>query len=65
MMIPTTLMGQADASSAGKTCKMETNKEFSWKSICLCMYIYNIHILKTANGYSADKDFPRFLNMDC
>ena len=53
MMIPTTLMGQADASSAGKTCINGKQTKNLVGSLYMPLYVYNnIHILKTANGYS-------------
>ena len=53
MMIPTTLMGQADASSAGKTCINGKQTKNLVGSLYMPLYVYNnIHILKTANEYS-------------
>lgn len=53
MMIPTTLMGQADASSAGKTCINGKQTKNLVGSLYMPLYVYNnIHILKTANRYS-------------
>ena len=53
MMIPTTLMGQADASSAGKTCINGKQTKNLVGSLYMPLYVYNnIHILKTADRYS-------------
>ncbi len=53
MMIPTTLMGQADASSAGKTCINGKQTKNLVGSLYMPLYVYNnIHILKTADKYS-------------
>tara|TARA_Y100000591_G_scaffold193233_1_gene167082 strand:+ start:15597 stop:16727 length:1131 start_codon:yes stop_codon:yes gene_type:complete len=53
MMIPTTLMGQADASSAGKTCINGKQTKNLVGSLYMPLYVYNnIQILKTADRYS-------------
>ena len=53
VMIPTTLMGQADASSAGKTCINGKQTKNLVGSLFMPFYVYNnIHILKTADKYS-------------
>ena len=53
VMIPTTLMGQADASSAGKTCINGKNTKNLLGTLYMPKYVYNnIEILKTSSEHS-------------
>jgi 3-dehydroquinate synthase len=58
LMIPTTLMGQADASSAGKTCVNGRNTKNLLGSLYMPKYVYNnINILATSSEHSMRQGF--------
>ena len=58
LMIPTTLMGQADASSAGKTCVNGKNTKNLLGSLYMPKYVYNnINILATSSDHSLRQGF--------
>lgn len=53
MMIPTTLMGQADASSGGKTCINSSHSKNLIGTLYMPKYVYNnINIIETSSDFS-------------
>ena len=58
MMIPTTLIGQADASTAGKTCINTSYSKNALGTLYLPKYVYNnVTILKTNSSYELRQGF--------
>jgi len=58
MMIPTTLIGQADASTAGKTCINTSYSKNALGTLYLPKFVYNnVSILKTNSSYELRQGF--------
>ncbi len=58
VMIPTTLIGQADASTAGKTCINTRHAKNQLGTLYLPRYVYNnVQLLKTTSAYELRQGF--------